>query len=90
MKIGKIGKNLKFLSPLERPCGQKANMENINCNVCKSNFLTEHEMKRHKKTVHEESKSLIKCNKCNATFKQEIQLKRHVTTVHEKKETVQM
>ena len=65
-------------------------MENINCIVCNSNFLTEHQLKRHKKTVHEESKPTIKCRKCNATFPQEIDLKRHVTTVHEKKETVQM
>ena len=46
------------------------------CDICKSTFTRERDMRRHKKTIHEKSIGVC-CNKCNKTFTRADNLKAH-------------
>ena len=46
------------------------------CNICKSVFTRERNMRRHKKNVHGKSTGVC-CDKCNKTFTRADNLKKH-------------
>ena len=47
------------------------------CDICKSTFTRERDMRRHKKTVHENSTGVC-CNKCKKSFTRADNLKAHL------------
>ena len=55
------------------------------CNICQNHFNEKKSLKKHMKSVHEESKQLYPCDFCGLSYKTKLKMEKHTKTAHDVK-----